>query len=732
MTMRQYLTIVAAMGVLVWTGCQSEREEPEEAISIRDAFGNGVPAEKGIAELVRFESEEELETYFKDQILANNTGYGGGREDDFDLFVDDAAFGEAADTAAGPGNGEAAPPPQAGQGEAAADDGDGFSGTTIQEEGVDEADVVKTDGEFLYVMSGRELRIVRATPPAELELLSTYELEGYGQDLYLVGDLAVALTSTGGGFYGGPIAVDVVDAAFQPMPVEPWFVPRPQSVVTILDVSDRAEPALVQRTALDGTIAASRMIDGVLRLVLANYPYYYYDLLPLGGSGVEPALAQVDSDDLLPDYETTDAEGQVTQGNVVEWGSIYRPADADGFGVTTVVTLDTAAPGDFDAVAVLAEPGLIYASTEALYLTDTEWYYDYRRVDTDIYKFAFEPDTVVPVGAGTVPGRVLNQYSMGEFDGYLRVATTTDDLWIWETNEQIPSTNSVYVLGEADGKLAVVGSIEDLAVGEEIQSARFIGRRGYVVTFEQIDPLFTLDLSNPAAPRVVGELKVPGFSTFITPMDDDHLLTVGVYVDPQGPGWSQGVQLSVFDVSNFANPQLVDSVVIGDSNTYSEATHNPKAFTYFAARDVVALPIEHYAGPVFIEPGFDEEGVAEMPDAEPPPPRPGPMQPITQESFQGLLVYQVTADQGFDYLGRLSTKLDNANAWWTAFTRGVFIDDHVYAVTERAVVNAPVATMDTVTASISLPAPVGFPDEPGTASSDADSAMEEPSRDPSE
>jgi hypothetical protein len=731
MTMRQYLTIVAAIGVLLWTGCQSEREEPEEAISISDAFGNGVPAEKGVAELVRFESEEELEAYFKDQITANNSGYGGWRGDEPDMFVEEPAMGEAAD-AAGPGNGEPAPSGQSGQGEAAADDSDGFSGTTIQEEGVDEADVVKTDGEFLYVMTGQELRIVRATPPAELELLGTYELEGYGRDLYLVGNLVVALTSTGGGFYGGLIAEDDVEVALQPIAVEPWYIPRPQSVVTILDVSDRSQPVLVQRTALDGSIAASRMIDGVLRLVVANYPYHYYDLLPLGGSGVEPALAEVDSDDLLPDYETTDADGKVTEGNVVEVGSIYRPADADGFGVTTVVTLDTASPADFDAVAVLAEPGLIYASTEALYLTDTEWYYDYRRIDTDIYKFAFEPGTVVAVGAGTVPGRVLNQYSMGEFDGYLRVATTTDDLWLWETGEQIPSTNSVYVLGEAEGKLAVVGSIENLAVGEEIQSARFIGRRGYVVTFEQIDPLFTLDLSDPAAPRVVGELKVPGFSTFITPMDDDHLLTVGVYVDPAGPGWSEGVQLSVFDVSNFANPQLVDSVVIGDSNTYSEATHNPKAFTYFAAGDVVALPVEHHAGPVFIEPGFDDEGVEEMPDAEPPPTRPGPMQPITEGSFQGLLVYQVTADEGFDYLGQLNTELDNTSHWWTSFTRGVFIGDHVYAVTERAVVNAPVAEVDSLTASISLPAPVGYPDEVVTVSSDADSDMEEPARDSAE
>ena len=244
--------------------------------------------------------------------------------------------------------------------------------------------------------------------------------------------------------------------------------PRPETIVAVIDVTDRSAPTLVSQTAFEGTLVSSRMIDGVLRLVIANYPDHYNSVLPLGMPQVDELLGLFDLDALLPDYETVSAAGEVAHGNIVDWDRFYRPADPDGFGVTMVITLDTATPDEFDAVGIVAQPGLIYASTEALYVTDTDYYFEFRRTDTDIYKFAFEPDTVTLAGAGTVSGRILNQYSMGEYEGYLRVATTTDDLFIWETGEEIPSSNAVYVLGEENGELAIVGSVEDLALGGQL------------------------------------------------------------------------------------------------------------------------------------------------------------------------------------------------------------------------------------------------------------------------
>ncbi len=781
----------AVLAMIAWSGCRANREEPPDSnITIDDDFTDGqtddgtddgtgdggTTPEQGVAQLSRFESEQELEDYFKGQITAYNSQYTDyWRGDDFDAG-EEAEEPTAGAEGEGEGEGEGELPDSApvtpgddsagdagggGDGEQGADHSD----TTIQEEGVDEADVVKTDGEYIYVMCGEELRIVRATPAADLALVSTFDLEGWGQDLYLVGDLAVALTQSSGVFM--PMGIDIVavegeaddtgaedsgddsgtngdavpppdddgttepDIVVDEPMIAPWFQYRPQSIVTVIDVSDRSAPVQRARTVFDGNIAASRMIDGVLRLVLSNYADYYYDILPLGAEEEELGLADLDIDALLPDYETTDDAGQSVRGNIVEWDGFFRPGDPDGFGVTTVVTLDTATPDTFDAVAVLAEPGLIYASTQALYLTDTNWYYDFQRTDTDVYKFAFLEGTVALVAAGTVPGRILNQYSMGEYEGYLRVATTTDGLFIWETGEEIPSSNGVYVLGENAGELAIVGQIEDLGVTETIQSARFIGQRGYVVTFRQIDPLFTLDLADPLNPQVVGELKVPGYSTFLVPMDADHLLTIGVYVPEEGPTWGQGVQLSVFDVSNFAQPTLMHNVVIGDESTYSEATWNPKAFTYFPEQNLVALPVEHwgwmgtdggtngFATDGFGTTGFGTDGISvDSDEVAPAETRQAGGEPVTEgEDFRGILVYGVTVDTGFNYLGRVSTVPEGQDYWWSSFTRGVFIGEHVYAVTDLMVATAAVADLDTVVATVELfdpddyPWPV-YPEEP--------------------
>jgi hypothetical protein len=799
--MRLTVLLLAASSLIGWVGCTADRTgdgegdaeqvvdtvynddwEPEDGggtdgddgdgldVENENADGaGGAQPEQGLAELSRFESADELEAYFKQQILSQNDRFTdfveGWAGEPVDEGLDFAAAGD--EPAAAPGGEDA---PEAGQTPPSRGDEEGaFSETTIQEEGVDEADVVKTDGTYLYVVNDdwgsdqSQLHIVRAVPANELSLLSTFVLEGWDCELYLVGDLVVALTDrVEQAQFGGDDLMEFFIAFFLDSlsgedeeqgdvdPVEEFMgllegaVPKHEAIVTIIDVSDPANPTQVSQTVFEGSIVSSRMIGGVLRLVTAIYPDEYRNILPLGLPQVDALFDFVGLDDLLPSYETVNAGGETKQGPVVGWGDFFRPADPDGFGVTTIITLDTASPDEFEAAAVVAEPGLVYASAEALYLTDTEWYFDFRRVDTDIYKFAFEEGTVTLAGAGTVPGRVLNQYSMGEYEGYLRVATTTDDTWVWETGERIPSSNGVYILGESAGELAIVGSIEDLAIGEEIESARFIGPHGFVVTFERIDPLFTLELSDPTKPEVVGELEVPGYSTFIVPVGEEHLLTVGVYVDPDGWGWSEGVQLSLFDVSNLAAPVRADVTVIGDSNTYSEATTNPKAFTYFAERDLLALPVEHYGwfgiddewiddedGATDEGQGAGEDGGEEAIEmrADTPPPE------VIGE-FRGLFVYRVTTDEGFDYLGRVGTDVDDEDYWywWPEFTRAVFIADQVYAVTAQAVVTAPVADLDSVTASLKLPRPEGGggdfvgpvggsvpdPEEPARTESDAD------------
>lgn len=688
------------------------------------------PVETGSSKLKAFQSEQELSNYIKQQIEQRNSAYAdfnhGSMEGGGPLV---SADGGATDNAAP----EAPPSPAAGEGD--------FSQTTIQEAGVDEADVVKTDGVYLYLIDslndGSVLRIVQVSPPEQLAVVSETSLQGYGRDLYLHGDRIVAITTGGGFFYalggaaGGGIAVDVRQAeadapppdesggadgtdaeptatdepisTIPPIGGDDFVYQRPHTIVTVVDVTSRSSPSILSETKFDGTQSATRMIDGVLHMVLANYQDYYFDVLPMLGQP-ELNVADVDVNTLLPTYSRTDSDGTESGGAVITWRELHHPTDPDGFGVVTLVSLDVDNNAQFKAVGVVAEPGLIYSSLQALYLTDTN--YDWQgntRTTTDIYKFAYADRGATPVATGSVQGRILNQYSMGEHQGNLRVATTIDarfECGFFECVQVEQAHNSVYVLGQSSDALTVLGSVENIAPRETIQSARFIGDKGFVVTFEQIDPLFTLDLSDPANPRVVGELQVPGFSTFLLPMDADHLLAVGQYVPPPGELGNWGVQLSIFDVTDFAHPVRSFNVVIGaDTGAYSEATWDPKAFTYFAEGGMVALPVSIYPdyGNVVLVDG--EGGTGDGETDVPPSDSTGDAinsLPPEQQGFDGLFVYSASATGGLTELGRISTRFDEAGYWWSSFTRGVFIGDKVFAVTNLGVREAAVSNVSTI------------------------------------
>ena len=701
---------------------------------LNELFG-GLGKESGSSELKRFESEAELREYFADQITARNSGLGsiGARSDDSVGVLQDGA----ADA-----NGGAPPSPSApgddGSGETSVDTDTtaGFSETTTQEEGVDEADVVKTDGSYIYVIDSGTLSIARVSPVESLAQVASLELDGYGREIYLHDGKLIAVTESYGGYYildsgtaSDGVVVDttvvdsppessgggggeIIDNDFEPDVIDGRedigvaAYERPKTIVTTIDIASPDSPVVLSTTEFDGTQTASRMIDGVLYMVLANYQSYYYDVMPLLG---DPAMdtGAVDVEQLLPGFRQIDEDGVETTGSVVTWENSYRPTDPDGFGVVTVVSLDVNDPAGFEAVGIVAEPGQVYSSLNALYLTDTE--YDFsgnNRETTDIYKLAYVDGGATPVATGSVPGRVLNQYSMGEYAGNLRVATTVDDRFSFLFDTSGPS-NNVYVLTQENASLVTVGQVEGIAPGETIQSCRFLGDRGYVVTFEQTDPFFTLNLSDPTNPRIMGELKVPGFSTFITPIDENHLLTVGQYVPESGPTWPQAVQLSIFDVSDFSNPQQTANVILGEgTGAYSEAIWNPKAFTYYAEEGVVALPLSIYDGLFFFEEfAADDGGVAvdgsggDVP-VESPTDEPAPVDGVDVTTsteiggFEGLIVFSVSAESGFSELGRISTRFEDASIYWSSFTRGVFIGTDVFAVTNNGLRGAPLADVE--------------------------------------
>ena len=652
------------------------------------------PAVTGKVGLKQFESAAEFREYFTAQVSAEysyNRGGGAVLGGGGDLAFDEGAIpqsdADAAPSAPSEGSGEDATPPE------------DFSTTTTQEVGVQEADVIKNDGQTIYVLSDSMLRIVQADPGEALEELAAVPLEGYGSDLYLLGDKVVALTRPN-------VSIGVPE----PLIAQEWIAPpfhyESRVQVTVIDVTDRAAPTIESTSWFEGNLASSRMIGDVLHLVLASYPDFYAPVIGFRDGDV--MVAEVSVDEILPDFMVDEGDGDPVGGNTVDWPDFYYPLDPDGYGTTTVVSMDVNDPASFRSVGVVAHPGNIYASTAALYLTDSDYdhFGDVRQM-TDIYKFAFTDDGPVLAAVGAVPGRILNQYSMSEYDGYLRVATTVDR-WGFSGWDESLSTNQVYVLAEEADSLSIVGRAENLAPGEQIYSARFSGPRGYLVTFEQIDPLFTIDLSNPTDPRVVGKLKVPGFSTFIIEMDENHLLTIGRDA-PMDGGFviPQGVQLSIFDISNFADPQLKFTELIGAPDAWSEALYNPKALTYFAAGEMLTLPVEIYnygfwlpEDDIVIEPGREidigEEENQPVMDVLPPP-----------DEFRGVYVYCVTPETGFDFLGRMSTAMGE-DYRYSSFTRGVFMNDNVFAVTGCGIVGAPVAAVDTAPWQVSFPQ--SFPD----------------------
>ncbi len=629
-----------------------------------------------VAALRGFRSAEELRTYLASQAQARyrtSTGLFG-----LPLFSGSTggAAPTAADTTAGTGS-------ENSQGESGSSDP--FSTTTIQEAGVDESDIVKTDGQFIYVLDGNTIHIVQATPPEGLVELSTIDIEASGDSLYLRGDKLIALSRYDNYYYyldqpvamgGGGTAVGVAPPSQATPVIGATFKDGVQTTVTVINVSDPAAPSVEATVRLEGSLASSRLIDNLLYLVVTATPH-------LPDNPTPAAIGAMRLEDWIPNFEVVAPDGSTQSGDIAGWQGFYRPENPDGYGITAVVTLDVNSPTTpFKSTAISANAGVIYASIKALYVTDTS--YDYTsstsRSDTAVHKLAFTPEGTAYVGSGLVPGRLLNQYSLGEYKDYLRLATTVEE---YDPTVGVSrQDNNVYVLGESDGSLAVVGQVEGLAPGEQIYSARFVGPRGFLVTFRRVDPLFTLDLTDPTKPTVAGELVVPGYSDFILPMDENHLLTIGKGAQDAGSfAWIQGIKLAIFDVTDLAHPALLWQEPIGGRGSDSEANRNPKAFNYFAAKNALAFPANVYemAG------GGASYGM---------------------HDFTGLYVYRVTVADGFQLLGKIASSENPSQGGcfygYYGFTRGVFIGDTVYSVTQREVKAASLAAVGTIVGDAAL------------------------------
>ena len=475
--------------------------------------------------------------------------------------------------------------------------GTDHSSTNVQEAGVDEPDVVKTDGRRLVAIAGGQLRFVDLSGP-EPRLAATLRVgaEGYLQGgLFLTGDRVLVLRPAMPSYTGGPRPA--------PMPTErgiaasdiamPPVAGPARTAVTVVDLSDLAAPKVVSELTIDGDLVASRLVDGVARLVLRSGPPDLPFLYPSGSeASVQVAtdankkvVAESTLDQWLPTFEQ---DGEPPR-RLADCGDVSRPKEFSGLGALSVVTIDALDPRPGPAASVLGAGELVYASANHLYVTTSAW----RTGDcppnadcmstttTDVHKFDIEDEVRTTYEAsGRITGRLLNQFSMSEHEGDLRLASTDD------TTQE----SAVTVLRQKEGVLEQIGAVGGLGKTERIYAVRFLGDRGYVVTFRQTDPLYVVDLADPTEPAVAGELKIPGYSAYLHPIGEHRLLGFGQDATEQGR--VQGTQLSLFDVSDPAAPKRLANATLPFSS--SEAEYDHHAFLWWAKTRLAMVPLQSY------------------------------------------------------------------------------------------------------------------------------------------
>jgi uncharacterized secreted protein with C-terminal beta-propeller domain len=435
----------------------------------------------------------------------------------------------------------AAPAPA--EGDAGAGGGEDSSSTNVQEAGVDEPDTVKTDGKVIWAIENGRLHAVdaRAATPT---LLSTLPLdEGYGTTMLLRKDRALLL-----GY--GPKGAR-------------W---------TEVDVSDPTKPRILRTEDVDGNIVDARLTGRSVRIVVSSYPVGIY----------EPGDIRTRPAGWLPARTIRNVQTGGVIKRSVRCRAVRRPSHYSGAGLLTVYTVDlTRGLPAVDADAIFTTGDTVYASASSLYVATQR--YDVRGANTSIHRFDIsDPDRTTYAASGMVPGTLLNQFSLSEDKGILRAASTVG--WGQEAESKVTT------LARQDGHLVQRGQVGGLGLGERIYAVRFLGDVGYVVTFRQTDPLYTVDLSDPARPRVRGELKIPGYSAYLHPIGEDLLLGVGQEADDEGR--VQGLQLSLFDVSNLEQPKRLQKTQLGARWSSSAVEWDHHAFLWWPATKLAVLPME--------------------------------------------------------------------------------------------------------------------------------------------
>jgi beta propeller domain-containing protein len=487
--------------------------------------------------------------------------------------------------------------------------GNGATGTNLQEQDVDEPDLAKTDGDHVVVIRHGDLVVYDATGEqadeiGRLDLPWRLQID----ELLLVGDRAVLFGST-------TAMTPYIEPPGPIRRIQPYGEPTtgrmitsgPHTTVTTVDLTDPAAPTVQRTETIQGDLVSAREHDGTVRVVTTWLPSLDF-AEPYPRLTSKQALAKnrdlvrsTTAADWLP---STRVDGGSAQP-LMSCADVRHPADPAGAGTISVVTMDPDNPGARTGTGVAADGDLTYSSADRLYVATADdgwtWTADQTRdTTTDIHAFDVAGDQTTYVASGEVPGRVKDQWSFSEDGGLLRVASTLGPSWA-------PKETKVTVLAERNGRLDPIGSVGGIGPEDQIEAVRWFGDVAVVVTFRLVDPLYTLDLSDPRHPAVVGELKIPGFSAYLHPLGDDLLLGVGQ--DATRAGSMRGSQVSTFDLGDLAKPQRLDQVGLGYTRS-SAIESDSRAFSYLSADRLAFVPTTSWRfGSAMDVIGVDPDGV---------------------------------------------------------------------------------------------------------------------------
>jgi len=597
--LRQLSTVCAVCMVMFFVVTFYIKDSTQNDI-LNNIEKNEVVSEVQKNELPRFENIDQLKKALKNNSYAINKG---------EIFLEDAlgSIGESSVDSAVTGNSSIDKE---------------YSETNTQVQGVDEADIVKTDGDYIYYVAESKVYIISAK---DLKVISKVEYNNdkerfYPREIYINDNRLIVLGNS----------TEYKELEDNNDELNKYYGRINTShfaKAIVFDIINKEKPLELRQVSLDGSYSNSRMIGDNLYFISTKYVYYYNDMK---------------DEDILPlikDTANVEKEKRIACTDIVYFPNTRNTSYmlVAGFNINNneKVSMET----------FFGANDTVYCSEKNLYIAQTVYKNGIlsSNVKSQLYKFNLDNSSIKLQGKAEVKGNLNDQFSMDEYEGNLRIATTD--------NYSKSSTNQLYIL---DKDLNQIGKVENLAKGEKIYSVRFVGKIGYVVTFKEIDPLFVIDLSDPSNPKVKGKLKIPGYSSYLHPYDETHIIGIGYNTKSNGYGGiiNSSMKMSMFDVSDLENPKELFHVNIGDDYTYSEITNNHKALFYHKDKNLIGFPVT-----------YRENNAS--------------------RDKNGFIIYKINLEKGFEKYGEILQNID----YRTNVDRVIYIGDVLYTLSNTKIVS---------------------------------------------